>query len=323
MSTLELKPATRQGVKPLIGLYSESGCGKTMSALLLARGFVGPSGKIAMIDTESGRGSMYADVIPGGYDTLQLVAPFSPERYIEAVQTVEKSGATIGIIDSASHEWEGLDGVLDMAMKREEKSGKPGLHNWREPKMHHARFMLKLLQSSIPWIICLRAKHKTRQVKNQGKTEIVKEDFTTPIQADDFIFEMSVHGEIMQDHTFRLTKCSHPELRRCMPNNELTTVEHGKLLAQWCAAPGGPGIKPVENLSSLKRQLWDLTRDIHQCPKGEKDKATQKDGVQKLNQWMWDENVISDTEAWETLTAERLPKVIETATEKLEAEVVP
>ena len=31
MNGFEIKLATRQGVKPLIGLYSESGCGKTMS----------------------------------------------------------------------------------------------------------------------------------------------------------------------------------------------------------------------------------------------------------------------------------------------------
>ena len=47
------RPATRSEAKPLIGLYAESGAGKTYSALLLARGFVGPSGKIAMIQMKA------------------------------------------------------------------------------------------------------------------------------------------------------------------------------------------------------------------------------------------------------------------------------
>ena len=91
--SFEIKQATRQGVKPLIGIFSESGCGKTMSSLLLARGFVGAKGKIVMLDTESGRGSLYADVIPGGYEVIEMREPFSPMRYIEAIQPVEKSGA--------------------------------------------------------------------------------------------------------------------------------------------------------------------------------------------------------------------------------------
>lgn len=264
MSDMIIRPATRQGVKPLIGLYSESGCGKTYSSLLLARGFVGPTGKIVMIDTESGRGSLYSDVLEGGYEVLELREPFSPARYIEAIQTVEKSGASIGILDSGSHEWEGLGGVLSMAGEAEAKSGKPGLHCWRVPKMEHAKFMLKLLQSPIPWIVCLRAKYKTRQVKNSGKTEIVKDEHSSPIQADDFIFEMTVHGEIMGDHTFRLTKCSHPDLRRCLPNNEWMTIEHGKFLAQWCAAPNKTN-GTAKRVATEKTRDWFLaqTKDMH------------------------------------------------------------
>lgn len=292
---MELKKATRQGVKPLIGFYSESGCGKTYSSLLLARGFVGPTGRIAMVDTESGRGSLYADVIPGGYDVLELREPFSPARYIEAICAVEQSGATIGVIDSGSHEWEGLGGVLDAAGEAEAKSGKPGLHNWRSPKLEHQKFMLKLLQSPLPWIVCLRAKHKTRQTKNQGRTEIVKEDFTTPIQADDFIFEMTCHGEIMQDHTFRLTKCSHPSLRQCMPNNEPVKSEHGALVAKWCSSPG------VDNgggTTALKKELWKLTKPIH----GE--------NRTKLAEYLADGKHMAPDETLDGLSADRLREII-------------
>ena len=260
---MTLQRATRQGVRPLIAFYSESGCGKTYSALLLARGFVGPQGKIGMIDSESGRGSLYADVIPGGYDVLQITEPFSPQRYIQAIQIVEKSGAAIGIIDSASHSWEGIGGVLDMAAINEEKSGK-SLNVWRVPKLEHAKLMLKLLQSPLPWIICLRAKYKTRQGKNaQGKTEIVKDDHTTPIQSEEFIYEMTAHAEVMPDHSLRLTKWSHPSLKSCFPDLKPVTIEHGALVRQWCDSPGGapsekPAGKPTKTpVDELKKKLWD------------------------------------------------------------------
>lgn len=295
--SFQIKPATRQGIKPLIGLYAESGCGKTFSSLLLARGFVGPKGKIVMCDTESGRGSLYSDVIPGGYEVLELREPFSPARYIEAIAAVEESGAQIGVIDSASHEWEGLGGVLDMAGENESRSGKPGLHNWRTPKMEHAKFMLRMLQSSIPWIVCLRAKYKTKQVKNEkGKTEIVKDDFTTPIQADDFIFEMTCHGEIMQDHSLRLTKCSHPSLRECFPKDKPLTSAHGEALAKWCAA--GISTANVSDAASLKKELWDMTKSIHNGEKGQ------------LAIFLLDNGMMNPDEKLDSLTAPRLRDIL-------------
>lgn len=256
--SFEIKKATRVGIRPLIGLYSESGCGKTLSALLLARGLVGPTGKIVMADSESGRGSLYADVIPGGYDTMDLSQPFSPTRYIEAIDAVEQSGAAVGIIDSASHEWEGIGGVLDLASKNEEHSGKAGLHCWKAPKMEHSKFMLRMLQSSIPWIVCLRAKYKSRQQRNeQGKTVIVKDEATSPIQAEDFIFEMTCHAEILQNHTIIVTKTSHPALRACFPEDkkEPIAIKHGELLAAWCSNPGGNA-----SAGSAKKQATEATR---------------------------------------------------------------
>lgn len=241
-----IKPASRTGVKPIISLYSESGCGKTYSSLLLARGLAGPSGKIVMIDTESGRGSLYADVLPGGYETILFDPPFSPARYIESIEVVEKSAADILIIDSMSHEWENAGGVLDMAGDNEQRSGKSGLHNWKTPKLEHSKLVLALLRTRLPVICCLRAKYKSRQIKDErGKTQIVKDDHTSPIQAEDFIFESTAHAEILPNHSIHLTKCSHPTLRDCFPadGKEPIGIKHGELLAKWCNNPGATPAK--------------------------------------------------------------------------------
>jgi hypothetical protein len=261
--SFESKPATRQSVKPLIVFYSESGCGKTMSSLLLARGFVGPNGRIEMVDTERGRGQLYADVIPGGYNVIDFDEPFHPSRFIEVIRHVEQSGAQIGVLDSGSAEWEGAPGgVLDMAAENEQK-GKTGLNVWRQPKLEHAKFVQALLRSSIPWIICLRAKYKSRQTKgDNGKTTIVRDDRTSPLQSEEFIFEATVHGEVLADHTFRLTKCSHPDLRKCMPNNELTTIKHGEMLAQWCAGNGNGNGNGADEQRSLMRELWNMLKAV-------------------------------------------------------------
>lgn len=266
MSEFQIKPAQRQSIKPLIGLYAESGNGKTYSALLLARGMAGPSGKIVMGDTESGRGSLYTDVLPGSYETFQFDSPFSPARYIKAIEAIEQSGAAVGILDSGSHEWEGMGGVLDMAAENESSSGRAGLHNWKKPKMEHALFVQKLLRCSVPLIICLRAKYKTRQTKDNGKTVIVKDDKTTPIQADDFIFEMTAHAEILPDHSIILTKWSHPSLKQCFPEKGPIEIKHGEMIAKWCGAAvaSKPANQPegIADARQLVKALWEVLKPV-------------------------------------------------------------
>jgi len=309
MSTFSIKKATRSGVNPLIGLYSESGCGKTFSSLLLARGLVGPKGKIVLIDTESGRGSLYADEIQGGYDVLTLEPPFSPMRYREAIKTAVDTGAGCVIVDSASHEWEGLGGVLDMAHEVEEKSGKPGLHCWKVPKFEHNKMMLSLLQSSVPTIVCLRAHYKTRQVKNaNGKNEIVKDDKTTPIQSEAFIFEMTVHMEIKQDHSVSITKSSITMkgiFEECRP----ISYETGARLAGWCQ-----GVAKVQTqaqvsdaLKALKTKLWAITEKTH------------KGSLPTLEAWLTENGHIDNGENLSELNESRLATIIEAIeeTEKL------
>ncbi len=312
---LQIKRAVRTTVRPLVCIYGESGTGKTYSALLLARGFVGPTGQIILGDTESGRGSLYADVIPGSYDTVDLQPPFSPVRLIEFIELVEKH-ASIGIVDSGSHFWEGPGGVCDMADQIEQRSGKPGLHCWREPKTQHQMMIGRFLRSSIPWIICLRAKHKSRQVKNPlkgNKTEIVKDEYSSPIQSEDFIYETTIHGETMPDHKFHRTKEAHPELCKCFPADGPIEIKHGELLAQWCKgplnAPGNQGSArdkiEAMALKDQKRELWELTKDKHQG-----DKAA-------LQQFCWDEALMLDTETLEELTADRMAQVLAKTKEKL------
>lgn len=269
-----IRPATRADSKALIGLYGQSGSGKTMSALLLARGLVGPNGKLVLIDTESGRGSLYADVIPGGYEVIELDAPFSPLTYVEAIETAEKAGADCVIIDSMSHEWSGLGGVGDMAAQIEVRTGKPGLHCWKEPKLAHQKMLLKLLQAKTHIICCLRAKRKSRQVKDErtGKNVIVKDDNFSPTQDGDFIFEMQVHAEILADHKLRVTKVSHPALATIFRDGIVISEATGRALAEWAkggatplpprvvepAPPPDPPAAPTEaeRMKDLARETW-------------------------------------------------------------------
>lgn len=337
MNELVIRKATRQGVKPLIGLYSESGRGKTYSSLLLARGFVGPSGKIVMIDTESGRGSLYADVIPGGYDVLELREPFHPSRYMDALRVAEEH-ADIVVIDSMTHEWESAGGVQDLALQgsqeraarfKREWDGVVQFGDWKAPKMEHTKMMARFLQSPKPIVCCIRAKHKSHQVtgtkemadagiiepRQIGRTVVVKDEFTSPIQEEGFIFEMTAHAEIMPDHSCRLTKCSHPSLKECFPNGPIT-IQTGEAIARWCAAPGAsqPASKAPSGIAQLKTTLREVTERIHGWRKGmTADEWTAR--KPSLQSWLTDECGI-DT-LIDAMTAEQLGEAIAKAEGKL------
>lgn len=248
----QFSPATRLGLKPLIGLYGESNSGKTYSALLLARGIAGAAGKVLGIDTESGRMSLYADEIPGGFQVSPFDPPFSPTRYTQALDAAEQNGADVIVFDSFSHEWFGEGGVLDMASENEARSGKPGLHVWKQPKLEHSRLVMRLLRSKTFVIVCLRAKYKSRQVKDdRGKNTIVKDDHVSPEQDESLLFEMTAHCEMQTSNPgmIRLTKWSVPDLANCFPEDgkEKLGIKHGELIAKWANSGGKSAPHPAQS----------------------------------------------------------------------------
>lgn len=236
VQTTAFRPATRSEAKPLIGLYAESGCGKTWSALLLARGFVGPNGKIGMIETEGGRGEANVGRAPvGDFLVRPIRGSFSPEEYGKAITDAENEKLDALIIDSASHEWEGAGGVLAMAAAND-AAGKKGVLVWQQPKISHQRnFMLRLMQTPIPLVIvCMRAKYPMVQKgSNWARSEVLE-----PKQADDILFEMFVHGWIDQEHKLHVTKYTLPELANVIVDNEPVSIDTGRRLAAW--AKGEP-----------------------------------------------------------------------------------
>lgn len=305
-SGLTFRTATRKSFKPLIGLYAESGCGKTFSALLLARGIAGPNGRIALVDTEAGRGSLYSDCIPGGYETLEMEPPFRPQRFIEIIDAAEKQGIDVLILDSMSHEWDGVGGVLDWAADNEDQ-GKKGQLIWKAPKMEHNMMVLRIMQSKLTIICCLQAVFKTRQVLNEEtrRKEIVKDSCTSPIQNEKFIFSMTAHAEIFADHTINLTKWSHPNLKPCFPENrkEPISIRTGELIAQWCnGVISDASVSPDK--AKAKKQLWDLVKS-----KFETASKSKLDAVAQFEEWLRAQGLIDTTEALSDLGADRLTEL--------------
>lgn len=313
---MNFRPARRSEAKPLIGLYSESGCGKTLSALMLARGFVGPEGSIGMIESEAGRGEAYqGDPRVGDYLVCPIRESFSPKNYEEAIVAAEKATLDALIIDSASHEWEGINGVLHMASANM-AAGKKGVQAWTQPKMDHQRhFMGRLLGTPIPLVVvCMRAKYPMREDKQ--KKEWIRSEELEPKQADDILFEMFLHGWIDRAHKFHGTKYTLDSLRKVIVDGEPISVASGERLAAWAKGESTPRqLIPAEIDASLRETtqqaltpaMADVGREIL---KGSIHRAAQAKGMTKgIPKEVWVRHCGAGT--WDTVDLSALHSLYE------------
>lgn len=246
---MKIERAVREKTFTLTSIAGPSGSGKTYSAILYARGLVGPEGKIGFIDTENKRSRFYAEV-GGGFDVIDLDPPFTAHRYVEAIRAFEDAGYRAIIIDSISHEWEGTGGVLEQADAIEQATKRSGLHCWAKPKAGHKKLMNELLQTRAHLIFCCRVKEKVVQVKGQnGKTEIVNEGFVV-VQEKMFIYEMTVSMMLAEGtHVPIIQKCP-GDLEAAFPAGKKITTNVGLSVAQW----SDQGVAVDQELEASKRE---------------------------------------------------------------------
>lgn len=158
--TFTFKPAEPTARPMSIGLAGPGGSGKTYTALILAKALAA-GGKVAFIDTESGRGQEYVQDFD--YIYTRFDPPFTPERYIEAIEAAIAAGAKAIVVDSATHEWEGEGGILesvnDMVVERGEKIR---MVAWARFKPLHRKMVYYAARGSVHTIFCFRAREKVK-----------------------------------------------------------------------------------------------------------------------------------------------------------------
>jgi len=239
--TISFRPAIRENVGLIIGMFGASGSGKTYSAMRLASGLSG--GKpFAVIDTESRRALHYADMFK--FDHGELHAPFRPEAYSEAIKAADNAGYPVIVVDSCSHSWAGEGGVLDwqeteldrMAGDDYRKREACKMAAWIKPKMAHKAMIQRLLQVKAHLILCFRAEEKSAIEKDEkGKTVIVQKGWQ-PICEKNFPFELTMSFLLTPDkpgypQPVKLQEQHKGAVRLDKPIDE----EAGKLLLAWAS----------------------------------------------------------------------------------------
>ena len=254
-----LRPAVRENVPLLIGLAGGTGSGKTLSAMLLALGLSGGE-PFAVIDTESGRAKAYADDFK--FDHGELIAPFRPDAYSQAIASVDALHKyPVIVVDSASHEYAGDGGLLDWQeeeltemVKRAKQGGDSRseyqlreaskMRSWIAPKMSHKQYMTRLLQIRSHLILCFRAEAKTEMAKENGKTVIREKQGLTGLNGWFPICEKNMPYELTAYFLLMAEKPGVPMPIKLMekhkpffPLDKPITKEAGIALAAW--AKGG------------------------------------------------------------------------------------
>ena len=160
---MQLQKAERRQAVIKLALQGPSGSGKTYSSLLLASGLTGRWDQIAVIDTENNSSHLYSHL--GNFNVLSFSEPFSPERYIDAIDTCEKAGMKVIIIDSISQEWEGSGGIIETHGNMAGNS----FTNWNRVTPRHNAFVQKMLQSPCHIITTIRSKQDYILTDKNGK----------------------------------------------------------------------------------------------------------------------------------------------------------
>jgi hypothetical protein len=244
---MELRQATRKKAKIRLGLSAVSGGGKTYSAILIAKGLAGDLSKVAVIDTENGSADLYAHL--GNYNVLTLAAPFTPERYIEAIRSCEKAGMEVIVVDSISHEWDGKGGCLEIV---EALGGK--YQDWARVTPRHQAFIEAILHSPCHVITTVRRKQDYEMIKDGNKVKVEKSGLRE-VTREGFEYELTINLEMDTRHQAMASK-DRTNIFMGKPAF-IPSEKTGELIAEWC--------EQGEETFSIIRPGSDWYRKVDQC----------------------------------------------------------
>lgn len=264
--SFEIREATRKKAKIRLGLSSVSGGGKSYSGLLIAFGLVGNWEKIFVIDTENNSADLYAHL--GKFKVLPFHPPYSPERYIEAIDACVKAGADVVILDSFSHAWEGQGGVLELA----DQLGGQYQSAWKQLTPRYEKLKQKILHSPCHMITTVRRKQDYDMVKDgNGKTKVVKVGLKE-VTREGWEYDLTINLELDSNHNATASK-DRTQLFMGKPAF-VPSEKTGELIANWCEA-GEDNLPDIPNSEWQSKVEMCTTQkelvEVYQKNKGEVD----------------------------------------------------
>ncbi len=223
---MQLRKSERKQAKIKMALQGPAGSGKSYSSILLAQGLTNNNlQNVAVIDTESGSSNLYSNL--GEYNVLILEPPYTPERYIEAIDVCLNANMQTIVIDSLSHSWEEL---LDYHSKLPGNS----FTNWAKITPRLNTLVNKILQSDAHFIATMRTKQD--YVLNQKNGKYVPEKIgLKSIMRDGIDFEFTLVFDIDSKNYASCSK-DRTNLFSGKPEFKIN-ASTGKKILEWCNSP--------------------------------------------------------------------------------------
>lgn len=200
---MAFKKAQKTQSKLRFAIMGPSGSGKTYSALAIASALV-PGGRIAVIDSERGSASKYADKFD--FDVCELET-FSMKTYMQSIHDAEAAGYDVLIIDSLSHVWSGQGGAIEAKEHAEAKMKNPnGFSAWREITPEWNRLLDTITGAKLHVVGTMRSKTEYSLEKDDRGKVTPRKIGMAPIFRDQGEYEFDVVGEMNLEHDLIITK---------------------------------------------------------------------------------------------------------------------
>jgi len=246
----EVVEAKRESAPITAAFIGGSGSGKTYSALLFARGLVGPDGVIVVIDSEGGRAKIYADDPDiGGFKMIDMVEPYTSDRFRDAFRAAVAHGADAVIIDTISHEHEGFLEFAEAEQKRMNFNAASNRNKWIKPKGQRKRFYSAISSSHAHVIATIRL-NRIVDMDTKPAREIMK-----PECDKDFPYRMDLSVQIEPDHKTKVIKVPKP-LVGIVEDGVFITKEHGQRLAADNDQQAKPDMEVIQVMAKLESEAY-------------------------------------------------------------------
>lgn len=215
--------AVKSKSKLRCALFGPSGAGKTYSALSIAKGI---GGKVAVIDSERGSASKYADKFE--FDVVDLEKK-SIEEYVQFITEAGQAGYSVLIIDSLTHAWQDLLEEVEKLANAKYRGNTWSA--WSEGTPKQRSLVNAILSCPCHIMATMRSKTEWQTTQDdRGKSRPVRVGLA-PEQGKGIEYEFDMLLELSTEHIANVIKD-----RTGMFQDKLLTkpgVEFGKELVAW------------------------------------------------------------------------------------------
>lgn len=207
MTMMTFSKASKKKSKLRMALVGPSGTGKTYTALAIATHL---GQRVAVIDTERGSASKYADIF--AFDVLDLET-FAPQQYVDALHAAASAGYDVVVVDSLSHAWIGQGGALEQVDNIARRSqSKNSFGAWREVTPQHNAMVDAIVRAPLHVVVTMRAKTEyVLEKDDRGKT-VPRKVGIQPVQRDGLEYEFDVVGDLDENNSLIVGKTRCPAL---------------------------------------------------------------------------------------------------------------